>query len=174
MYIPKEILDIPTYGSINIHFAALPKYRGANPIQWAIINGEIENGITIHYMNEKIDSGNIISQRLVPIEFTDTWIDVIFKCFKSCDEMLYTDINDILNIKNKSIPQDESIATTYHRRTPEDGEFELNDTPIKIYNKIRALVHPLPGAFFYDENKYKHIINRFIPLEKVINKSYTT
>lgn len=77
MLLPPEILAIPTFGCINIHAALLPQYRGANPIQWAILNSETETGVTMHWMTDKFDTGDIIAQRRVPVYIDDTWRTIL-------------------------------------------------------------------------------------------------
>lgn len=168
MKLPKEILDIPKYGSINIHFALLPKYRGANPIQWAIINYENKTGVTMHHMTDVIDAGDIIAQRECSMLFTDTWGDVRDKLLRITDSMLSEETPRILSGDIKGTPQDESVATTMKRRTPDDGEFSWGEQPINIYNKIRALVRPLPGAFYYDASGNKVVIDKFMPYQDVV------
>ena len=150
MFIPGEILSIPKNGAINVHFSYLPKYRGANPIQWAIINGETKTGVTLHYMTEEIDAGDIIARCEVPILITDTWVDVTQKCKDAADKLLKINIPKILNGTNKKIPQEDfpEKPTRFPRRKPEDGYFTWGSPSVDIYNKIRALVKPHPGAFY--------------------------
>lgn len=168
MKIPKEILDIPKRGAINIHFALLPKYRGANPVQWSIINRETETGVTMHYMTDIIDGGDIISQRDYSISFTSTGFDVINDLLNMTDNMLSEEIPSILSGSIKRTPQNNLMAITMKRRTPEDGEFSWSDQAIDIYNKIRALLPPFPGAFYYDSFGKKVIIDKFISYQDII------
>lgn len=150
MFLPEEILAIPTHGAINTHFAYLPNYRGANPIQWAIINGAMKTGVTLHYMINEIDAGDIIAQCEVPILITDTWVNVTRKCVEATDKLFEINIPAILNGTNTRRSQTSKPPTRFPRRKPEDGHFAWNESAISIHNKIRALVKPLPGAFYYD------------------------
>jgi len=167
MYISPEILHIPKYGAINIHYSMLPKYRGANPIQWAMINGEYYVGVTIHYMTERIDAGDIITQQLIVICPEDTWVNVVERCKRISDLMITTEIPKIFDGTNKRTKQDERFATYYPRRTPEDGEIIWTMPTIDIYNKIRALVKPHPGVFYTDKSGNKIVITDMKPYDWV-------
>lgn len=149
MLLHPEILLIPRYGCINIHSALLPKYRGSNPLQWPIINNETETGVTMHYMSAEFDTGDIIAQRRVPIHFRDTWLDLQTRCAAATDDMLEQEMGKILSHTNDRRPQDESQATRSRRRRPDDGLIDWQQQVISIHNLIRALVKPLPGAFYY-------------------------
>ena len=167
MKLHSEVLSIPKIAAINVHGGLLPEYRGANPIQWAIINGETETGVTIHYMTEEIDAGDIISQKRIPIFFEDTWIDVRNRLYVITKEILKEELPKIFEEKNLRVPQDESKAKYYKRRKPEDGLIDWYRPVVYIYNLIRALVKPLPGAFYFDQNGKKIIIDYFVPYEEV-------
>lgn len=159
MRIPQEILDIPEHGAINIHYALLPRYRGANPIQWAIINGEIDVGVTMHYMTNDFDSGDIIAQQPVPIYDYESWVPIVRRCSDVADKLIKQELPKILSGTNARVPQDESRATRYPRRTPEDGEIIWAMPVIDIYNKIRALVKPHPGAFYTNNIGNKIVVD---------------
>jgi len=167
MILPKEILDIPKRGAINIHGAMLPKYRGANVLNWVLINGEKETGITLHYMNEDIDAGDIIAQTKIKISFTDTASTLKRKFARTVITLLKKEWPNIINNNVRRMPQDNSIATVVHRRKPEDGLIDWSKPAIEIYNLIRALVKPYPGAYYFDKKGNKIIIDKFLPLQKV-------
>jgi len=169
MYIPQDILDIPTHGAINVHYSLLPRYRGANPIQWAIINGEINVGVTMHYMINKIDAGDIIAQIPVPVYDYESWVSVIGRCAIAAGHLIERELPKILNGTNSRTPQDESRATYYPRRTPTDGEIIWAMPTIDIYNKIRALVKPHPGAFYTDRRGNVIVIDEMKPYSWVEN-----
>ncbi|HEX5564258.1 MAG TPA: methionyl-tRNA formyltransferase, partial [Sporosarcina sp.] len=109
--LPKELLDAPPLGCINVHASLLPKYRGGAPIHKAIIDGETETGVTIMYMVEKLDAGNIISQVTVPIEETDHTGILFDKLSAAGTELLKKTLPSIVDRKNYSIPQDESLVS---------------------------------------------------------------
>jgi len=152
--IPKEVLSIPQLGAFNMHGSLLPKYRGRACVNWAIINGEKETGATLHYMTEKPDKGDIVDQERVPIEYTDTALDVMLKVAEAAKEI----ITRALPLIEKGIAprrsQDPSLATYFGRRRPEDGIIKWEKDAIQIYNLVRAVTHPYPGAFtFYKGRK---------------------
>jgi methionyl-tRNA formyltransferase len=172
LLIPEEILSIPKYGGINIHGALLPQYRGPNPIQWALLNNEPETGCTMHNMTKEFDAGDIIAQKKVPIYFEDTWLDIRGRVFKATEKMISEEIKNILELKNKRIPQKENIARHYPRRKPEDGLIEWSKSTLYIYNLIRALVKPYPGAF-YLINDDKIIIDEYKYVSEILFLKYS-
>ncbi len=171
MLLPKELLALPTHGVVNIHGALLPQYRGANPVQWAIINAEKETGVTMHYMTEQFDTGDIIAQRRVPIYFEDTWIDIQNRISVAAEQMLAEEIPKILASTHSRQPQDETQARYFNRRHPEDGLIDWNQSVFDIYNLIRALVKPHPGAF-YHQNGFNVIIDDYQSIFQVTNMKY--
>ncbi len=145
--IEKDLINLPSKLAFNIHGSLLPKYRGRTPHVWAIINNESNTGVTAHVIDEKCDTGPIIKQILVPIEPNDTGAIILEKYAK----IYYPLIKDVLiQIEKGAIqltPQNESIATFFGKRSPEDGHINWNWQKERIYNWIRALSHPYPGAF---------------------------
>ncbi len=162
--IPKEILDIPGLGAYNIHGALLPKYRGRACVNWAVINGEKETGATLHVMTEFADRGDIITQKAVPINFEDTAHDVFLKVTEASREVLMSSLPSLEKGTAKRHPQDESKASKFGRRRPEDGEIDWNRSAVEIYNFVRALTHPFPGAFTLWEGK-KYFIWKAVPAD---------
>jgi methionyl-tRNA formyltransferase len=145
--IPKEVLDIPRLGAYNIHGALLPKYRGRACVNWAVLNGEKETGATLHVMTEFADRGDIIAQKAVPIDLKDTAYDVFMKVTWAARDILAASLHDLEAGTAKRTPQDESQATKFGRRRPEDGHIDWNKPAAEIYNLVRAVTHPFPGAF---------------------------
>lgn len=159
--IPKEILDYPKYGCINVHASLLPKYRGGAPMQRAIMNGEKRTGITIMYMDEHMDTGNIISMREIPILDKDnlgTIHDNLAQCGK---ELLLETIPSIIKGTNVSLPQNEDEATYAPIIKREDEKIDFNKSAREIYNHIRAL-SPYPGAYAILDGKIVKIYNAYI------------
>lgn len=145
--------------SINFHGSLLPKYRGRTPHIWAIINNEIETGITAHLIADGCDEGDIVYQEKIKIEDDITGADLL-----SIYESKYPSIiNEVIaRIKNNTlnpITQDNSKATYFSKRTPEDGEINWNWQKERIMNWVRALSRPYPGAFSFI-NGQKIIINK--------------
>jgi methionyl-tRNA formyltransferase len=166
MLLPPEILSIPRFDCVNVHSAPLPKYRGSNPIQWAIINNESETGVTMHYMTAEFDAGDIIAQRRVPIFLPDTWLDVRSRVAGATEQMLREELPRLLAQTNDRTTQNEAEASRYPRRRPEDGEIDWSRSELDIHNLIRALVAPLPGAFYYSGGK-KIVLDRYLSLAEV-------
>jgi len=146
------------FGMIAAHESILPKYRGFAPINWAILNGESYAGITLFKINNaEIDSGEIISQETVKIEPNDYAINVYKKITEKTVELCLRFIKDYKSNTVELIPQDESEATYTIKRTPEDGKINWNLSSERIYNLVRALAHPYPGAFCVYNMKTYHI-----------------
>jgi methionyl-tRNA formyltransferase len=147
MIVPPEILKIPPRGCVGFHYAMLPRRRGGAPLNWAIIDGLKETGITLFYLDDGIDSGDIIDQRAFPIAETDTVKDLLDKIMVIAPQLLAKHIDGIEAGTAPRVPQDESLATYTKRRRPEDGEIDWSKPERDIYNFIRALAPPYPCAF---------------------------
>ena len=159
--IPKELLDYPKYGAINVHGSLLPKLRGGAPIHRALINGEVETGVTIMYMSYKMDAGDIISQRKISIEDTDN-VDTLFtKLSYLGRDLLMETIPLIINNKNLRIKQNEEEVTYGLNIKKEEEIIDFNDTKINIFNKIRGL-SSIPGAYTYLNGKILKIYSASI------------
>lgn len=150
--IPSAILDYPKYGCINIHGSLLPKLRGGAPIHHAIIDGEKETGITIMYMDKKMDSGDIISWKKIDILETDTLDSLYNKLSILGSNLLIETLPSIINGTNKRIKQDETKVTYGYNITKEEEIINFNDTARNIFNKVRGL-NSIPGASTYLDNK---------------------
>jgi methionyl-tRNA formyltransferase len=171
MLLPPEILRLPPMGGVNVHGALLPRHRGANPIQWAILNDERRAGVTIHQMTEEIDAGAIIAQREVPIEFGDTWRDVYARISEATESLLAEELPLLLSGMASVTPQTPAEAHTNSRRTREDGRFEWSRSVLEIYNLVRALVSPLPGAF-YEAGGREVVLDEFLTISQVASLKY--
>ena len=145
--LPKDILEIPRLGAFNMHGSLLPKYRGRACINWAVLRGETETGATLHKMVERADAGNIVDQEAVDIAFGDTSQDVSYKVADAARRIVARNL-DLLEAGTAPLtPQDESLATSFGRRRPEDGRIDWNRSAVELYNLVRAVTHPYPGAF---------------------------
>jgi methionyl-tRNA formyltransferase len=162
--IKEEVLQIPRLGALNLHGSYLPKYRGRVPVNWAVINGETETGATLHYMVQKPDAGDIVDQEKVTIDFADTSFDV----FNKVTEAAVTVISrayPLLAAENASrLPMDLSRGSYFGGRKPADGLIDWNLSAVQIYNLIRGVTHPYPGAFSYLDGR-KVIIWSALPVE---------
>ena len=153
--IPKIILDYPKYSCINVHASLLPKYRGGAPIHHCLINGDDKTGITIMYMAEKMDNGDIISQIEYKIQDEDNVGTLHDKLSVLGANLLIDTLPSILNGANNRIKQDESKVTYAYNIKREDEKIDFTKTGIEILNKIRGL-NPWPLAnFTIDGNEIK-------------------
>lgn len=146
--IPKYILDIPRYGCVNVHASLLPKYRGPAPIQAAILEGEKTTGITIMLMDEKMDTGPIISQREIEIDSKDSLETLQDKLAVLGASLLFETLPRYINGELKPRPQDDSLATYCQMITRDDGKLFWDKTSEEIERQIRAFT-PWPGAFTF-------------------------
>lgn len=155
LIIPKKILETSKYGAINVHTSLLPKFRGASPIQTAIINGETETGVTIMQMDEKLDHGPILSQTKVEIAPDDTYLDLAKKMEPLAQNLLLKTLPEYLEGRIKPKPQNESGATYCKMFTREDGLVDWKKSTEQIYNQYRGLT-PWPGVWTrWDKKRLK-------------------
>jgi methionyl-tRNA formyltransferase len=145
--IPMEIIDVPRLGAYNMHGSLLPRYRGRACVNWAVLNGETETGATLHEMTESADRGDIVGQEAVPIGPEDAALDVFMKVAGAARAVLSRSLAGIESGVVEKTPQDESLATTFGRRRPEDGVIDWHKTAKQISDQVRALTRPVPGAF---------------------------
>lgn len=157
-----HILNIPKTGCINIHGSLLPKYRGAAPINRAIINGEKETGITFMFMKEKVDAGEIIFQEKIDILADETCGELYYRLSDLSASALPKLLEKIKSGKIERISQDNKLVTFARKMNKEDGEIDWSDKGEKVYNLIRGTI-PYPGAFtYYQGRKLKITRSRFL------------
>lgn len=142
----KAILDIPPLGCLNVHASLLPEYRGAAPIQWAIINGETETGVTIMYMDEKLDTGDIVSSVQVQIGEKMTGGELYDELSMLGAGLLIEALKEIEKGKAKRIKQDDTKASYFPPLSKELGKIDWNKPASEIYNLVRAL-DPVMGTY---------------------------
>ncbi len=150
----EELIGIPQKGCINTHAALLPKYRGRAPLNWALINGETQVGVTVHFIEKGIDTGDIIIQRSIDVQEED-YIDVVIE---KIGDLYPTIVNEAVDLLESGefigIKQDLSKGNYFGKRNPEDGQINWNNDAKDIFNLIRAISRPYPGAFsFYNNSK---------------------
>lgn len=164
--IPNLILNLPKCGAFNIHGGLLPEWRGANILNWVLIEGAHETGVTLHRMTENFDEGPIVIRHAIPISFTDTAPTLRDKLHHLSVQILSDLIIAIeQGVKLPSMPQENSKAKYYKRRSPEDGLIDWSKSNLEIYNLIRALVEPWPGAFTITSSGEKVVFKEFVPFE---------
>ena len=150
--IPEKILELPKNGAVNLHASYLPYYKGRAPVNWQIINGEKFSGGTIHYMNKYADRGNIIYQKKIKINNMMTAYALQKKINKYFKYVLNKNIHKIINGECPSIKQNVN-GSYYGKRKPSDGKILWNKKAFDIYNLVRGLSKPYPGAFFIFNSK---------------------
>ena len=144
--LPKAVLDIPPKGCINVHASLLPKYRGAAPINWAIINGEKETGVTTMLMDEGMDTGDILLTERISIKPEDTTADIHDRLKHVGATLLVETIKGVQSRTLRPIPQAHAQATYAPMLKKEDGRIDWGMGPQEIINLIRGL-NPWPGAY---------------------------
>lgn len=165
--LPKEVLDLPKYGSINVHASILPKYRGSAPIEYAIMNGDKKTGVTIMYMDEGMDTGDIIKISKLSIEDNDTGGSIHDKLSILGKDTLECTLKDIFNGNITRIKQGDEFSIA-PKITREDEHIDFNNNGINIINKIRAF-NPSPLANIIIDNKeIKVLAAKFV--KKDVNK----
>lgn len=173
--IPKEILEIPKLGSINVHYSLLPKYRGASPVESAILNGDDETGVSIQQMVYEMDAGPILTEERTSIEDSETAPELRKRLIQLGGNLLARVLPDIFENKITPIPQDEKLATHCKKIKKEDGLIYLGgdaNKNLQNYNKFRAYA-TWPRTYFFNGDKRIIITkaklenNEFI-IEKVI------
>lgn len=160
-FLKANLLRLPLRGSINVHPSLLPKYRGAAPIQWAIANGETETGVSVLYISERMDAGDIIAQEKVPIHDDDTTSTLEPLLAELGASLLIRVLETFRNGTVKAVPQNEDDATYAPRLKKEDGRVNWHFSAEAIRNRVRAF-NPWPGVFFEmpkDSNRFVRILN---------------
>ena len=156
--IPKALLDIPKYGAVNIHGSLLPRYRGASPIQQALLQGDTTTGVTIMKLSEKMDEGPVIFLKRMPIEENDTFETLYKKLAVLGGEFIVPATLDYIDGTLQPIPQDHARATTCQKIEKNVGLIEWETmTATQIHNRIRAFT-PWPGCFTYWQGKRLKLI----------------
>ncbi len=144
--LPQELLDLPPYGGVNLHASLLPRYRGACPINWTLINGEQETGVTTIKMNAEMDAGDILISRKVTIAPRETAEELEKRLSLVGAELLCETLARLQDGQLSPRPQDHSQATFAHRLKKEDGRIDWGKAAMQIFNAIRGLT-PWPGAY---------------------------
>ncbi len=165
--IPQSILDWPKFGMINVHTSLLPKYRGASPVQAAILNGDTETGITIMLMDAGLDTGPILQQETIVIEPDDRAPDVEKKLVAVAIPNLLTSARNLAISTSTPQPQNSSLASNCGKLDRDMGKVDWNNSTAKIYNLFRAL-YPWPGIWTTWEGKRLKLLE-IKPSHQVLN-----
>ncbi|MBA0182347.1 bifunctional UDP-4-amino-4-deoxy-L-arabinose formyltransferase/UDP-glucuronic acid oxidase ArnA [Pectobacterium versatile] len=144
-----DILQLPAFGAFNLHGSLLPRYRGRAPVNWVLVNGETQTGVTLHKMVSRADAGDIVAQSVVAIDEEDTALTLHGKCRTAAAALLAQQLPLIRSREITLTPQDESRASYFGRRTAADGLIDWHKSAREINNLIRAVTEPYPGAFTF-------------------------
>lgn len=153
--IPAQVIDFPEYRSINLHFSLLPKYRGASPVQWAILNGESTTGLTIFVLNEKMDEGDILTQKEIRILPQEKAFELEERLAREGADLLVNTIHQMDRLT--PLRQDHTQATYAPLIKKEDGLIDWRDMAISVGRKVRAF-SAWPSAFTYFRGKRLKIL----------------
>lgn len=151
------LLRLPRIAAVNLHGSLLPSYRGRAPVNWVLVNGESRTGVTLHHMTADADAGDIVAQAPIDIEREDTAATLYDRIVKAGVDLLLGSYGAVVAGTAARVPQDESRASFYGRRRPEDGRVEWTWPAARIGNMIRAVTHPFPGAFAGDGAERLHL-----------------
>lgn len=144
-----SILSCAKLGAFNLHGSLLPKYRGRAPLNWVLVNGETETGVTLHRMVKRADAGDIVAQQRVAIDEQDNALTLHRKLVACATEVLNGALPAVIRGDIVTTPQNESEATVVGRRTPEDGRIKWEAPAQTVNNLVRAVTYPWPGAFAF-------------------------
>lgn len=161
--IPERILRLAPLGAFNMHGSLLPRYRGRACVNWAVLNGETETGVTLHHMTARADRGRIVDQASVPIGPDDTAHDVFLKLIPLAGTVLRRSLPAILAGRAEGVEQDESRATTFGRRRPSDGLMDWAGSARALHDLVRAVAPPFPGAFTFWEGRKLFVWRTCVP-----------
>lgn len=148
LILPREVLEIPRCGALNLHPAMLPRYRGSASELWAMINGEQQAGVTLHVMTERVDQGDIVDQEPFPILYTDTGKTALQRSAFATDRLLCRILPRLAAEEVPRTPQDHNLATYFRWEYERAGAVTWEQTSQQAYDRTRALAPPFPGAFF--------------------------
>lgn len=161
--IPERVLRLAPLGAFNMHGSLLPRYRGRACVNWVVLNGETETGVTLHHMTARADHGRIVDQASVPIGPEDTAHDVFLKLIPLAGTVLRRSLPAILAGRAEGVEQDESRATTFGRRRPSDGLMDWTGSARALHDLVRAVAPPFPGAFTFWEGRKLFVWRTRVP-----------
>ena len=145
--LPMSLLRHARLGAYNMHGSLLPKYRGRAPLNWAIVKGERETGVTLHEMVEKPDAGRIVDMQAVPIGPDETAVEVFHRMTDAAGVVLKRSLPALVKGAVQFKPNDVSRGSYFGRRRPEDGRIDWSKSAQEIHDLVRAVAPPFPGAF---------------------------
>jgi methionyl-tRNA formyltransferase len=145
--VPERVLDLAPRGAFNLHGSLLPRYRGRAPVNWVLVNGETTTGVSLHRMVAKPDAGDLLGQEPVDVAFEDTAFTLYRKLEGAAVKLLDRTLPLLRQGRAATAPMNLAEGSYFGGRTPEDGRFTWDWPALRIYNLVRAVTHPYPGAF---------------------------
>jgi len=143
----RAIRELPRFGAYNLHGSLLPRYRGRSPLNWQLVHGERESGVTLHVMTGRADAGDIVAQERVAVGPDDTALELYTRLNAAAGALLDRHLGAVLAGRAPRTPQDESRASVFGGRRPEDGLIDWNWPRARVHDLVRAVAPPWPGAF---------------------------
>ena len=151
--IQARFLELPRMGACNLHGSLLPAYRGRAPINWALVRGETETGITLHRMTPKPDDGDILGQTRMPIAWDETALSLTLRMAEAGKELVRRIIPGLIQGSIRPLRQSELGPSTYFGgRRPQDSRLDFGMTALEAFNQVRAVADPWPNAFLETEH----------------------
>ncbi|MCU0291344.1 MAG: formyltransferase [Thermoanaerobaculaceae bacterium] len=147
--IPSRVLDLAPRGAFNLHGSLLPRYRGRAPVNWVLVNGEHETGVSLHHMVARPDAGDLVDQECVEIAFEDTAYTLYCKLEPAAVRLLDRALPRLAAGTAPRVPLDLAAGSYFGGRKPADGLVDWSWPAVRIYNLVRAVTHPYPGAFTF-------------------------
>jgi methionyl-tRNA formyltransferase len=163
--LPEAVLDSARLAALNLHPSLLPAYRGRAPLNWVLVNGEAETGVTLHHMVRRADAGDIVAQRAIPIAPRETALTLYHKIEAAGVELLREALPRVASGTAPRLPQDESRASKVGRRGPEDGRIDWSWPAARVDGLVRAVAPPWPGAFFDAPSGHRVFLHAGEPAE---------
>ena len=157
------VLGLAPRGGINVHDGLLPRYGGFSPVVWAVANGEVEVGVTVHHMTSDLDLGDIVLQRRVPIHPDDTAADVVARTMPLFAALPVEALAALERGDAPRIPQDPAGSTFYHRRTDRDRRIDWARPPRAVRDLVRAQADPYPNAFTHHSGRRLYVKRAALP-----------
>src|SRR5271154_7554101 len=145
----ERVLRLASIAALNLHPSLLPRYRGRAPVNWVLVNGERETGVTLHHMVARADAGDIVGQRAVAIDDSDNALTLYRKLVPLGVELITELHPQIVNGTAPRRKMDIALGSYFGRRRPEDGRIDWRWPARRIFNLVRAATHPYPGAFCF-------------------------
>lgn len=158
-WIPPAVFTAPRLGTLNVHDSLLPRYAGFAPLNWAVINGETEVGVTAHVMDERLDRGDIVLQWTVPVGPRDTATDMFHATLEMMGPITLEALDHLEHGTGQRIPQDMSRATFFHKRSIEDSLIDWTWPAADIANLVRAQSDPYPNAYTFADGRRLRVLD---------------